>query len=172
MFRVLVLSAPLVLATLHMPAAAQPSSADTTAEGTPCKLSQKKKQGSAIFGNILGGLASRTFGNSPISGYIPFNTVSTTLTDAIACKLDKDEQQKAANATDTAVARGVGASESWESTTRDGVSGSSTVTEKTQLADGSSCMNVTDVVIVNGEETTVPKKMCRKRGATGYAVAV
>jgi hypothetical protein len=30
-------------------------------------------------------------------------------------------------------------------------------------------MTVTDVVIVDGEETVVPKKMCRSRGASGYA---
>ena len=38
-----------------------------------------------------------------------------------------------------------------------------------QLADGSQCVTVNDVVIVDGEETTVPKKMCRKPGASGYA---
>ena len=31
------------------------------------------------------------------------------------------------------------------------------------------CLTVTDVVIVDGEETTVPKRMCRARGASGYA---
>jgi hypothetical protein len=45
----------------------------------------------------------------------------------------------------------------------------SKVTAAEQLADGSNCMTVTDVVIVDGEETVVPKKMCRARGATGYA---
>ena len=32
-------------------------------------------------------------------------------------------------------------------------------------------MTVTDVVIVDGEETTVPKRMCRAKGASGYARA-
>jgi hypothetical protein len=29
-------------------------------------------------------------------------------------------------------------------------------------------MTVTDVVIVDGQETTVPKKMCRAPGKSGY----
>jgi hypothetical protein len=32
-------------------------------------------------------------------------------------------------------------------------------------------MTVTDVVIVGGEETTVPKTMCRRPGASGYVLA-
>ena len=38
-----------------------------------------------------------------------------------------------------------------------------------KLADGGQCLTVTDVVIVDGEETTVPKKMCRAKGASAYA---
>jgi hypothetical protein len=48
------------------------------------------------------------------------------------------------------------------------VSGKSTVTGEEKLADGGQCMTVNDVVIVDGEETTVPKKMCRAAGASGY----
>ena len=55
------------------------------------------------------------------------------------------------------------------STCRANVSGVSKVTASEQLADGGSCMTVTDVVIVDGEETTVPKRMCRAKGASGYA---
>jgi hypothetical protein len=36
------------------------------------------------------------------------------------------------------------------------------------LADGSQCLTVSDVVIVDGEETNVPKKMCKAKGASGY----
>jgi hypothetical protein len=32
-------------------------------------------------------------------------------------------------------------------------------------------LTVRDVVIVNGEETTVPKTMCRAPGASGYTLA-
>jgi hypothetical protein len=32
-------------------------------------------------------------------------------------------------------------------------------------------MTVTDVVIIDGEETTVPKRMCRGKGDSGYRKA-
>lgn len=170
MFRVLMLSVPLVMATWQVPAMAQADDAEAAEQGTPCKLSRKKKQGSALFGNILGGIASSTIGRSGIGAYIPFNTVSTTLTDAIACKLDQDEQKKAARATEVAITKGVGGSESWASTTREGVSGTSTVTAQARGADGADCVTVDDVIIVNGEETIASKRMCRAQGGSGYAV--
>ena len=49
------------------------------------------------------------------------------------------------------------------------VSRRSKVTAQEQLADGATCMTVTDVVIVDGEETTVPKRMCRARGTSAFA---
>ena len=66
---------------------------------------------------------------------------------------------------------GVGTSSNWQSESRPNVSGSSTVTGQQARADGSTCLTVRDVVIVNGEETTVPKTMCRAPGASGYTLA-
>jgi hypothetical protein len=44
-----------------------------------------------------------------------------------------------------------------------GVTGSSTVTAAaTPLADGNPCMTVTDIVIIDGQETRAPKRMCRQ----------
>jgi hypothetical protein len=51
------------------------------------------------------------------------------------------------------------------------VTGSSTVTGKVASTDGASCVMVTDIIIVNGEETKANKKMCRAKGAKGYALA-
>ena len=59
---------------------------------------------------------------------------------------------------------GVGTTASWESESRPGVRGSSTVTA--QQSDG--CMTVTDVVIVDGEETRAPKQMCRRPPSNRY----
>jgi surface antigen len=76
--------------------------------------------------------------------------------------LDCDEQDKAASATEEAVRGGVGTTTTWRSETRPGVTGSSTVTAaSTTQADGE-CMTVTDVVIVDGQETRAPKRMCRR----------
>src|SRR6185436_5224048 len=97
--------------------------------------------------------------------------VSSLLTDAIARKLNCKEQVQAATATTEATRGGVGTSASWTSETRQDVSGSSTVVAQNNRSDGASCMTVNDVVIVNGEETTVAKTMCRAPGASGYTLA-
>ncbi len=90
------------------------------------------------------------------------------LVEAIATLLDCDEQQQAASATEQAMQGGVGTSVTWTSETRSGVSGSSTVTAANQGANGGQCLTVTDIVIVDGEETRAPKQMCRTPPSTRY----
>ena len=89
--------------------------------------------------------------------------VGSYLTDELMKMLDCKEQKQAAQATDKAMRGGVGTEVSWKSDLRANVSGSSKVTGQEQLADGTQCLTVTDVVIVDGEETTVPKKMCKAK---------
>jgi hypothetical protein len=96
---------------------------------------------------------------------------TTLLTDELLKMLDCKEQQQAAKATDEAIRGGVGSEVAWQSESRANVRGTSKVTGQEQLADGGNCLTVTDVVIVDGEETTVPKRMCRAKGASGYAKA-
>ena len=149
-----------------------PSTANTSSSKGGCDATAPKSRGSRIFGNMLGGVASRTVGRTGIGYYVPIPEVSGILTDAIACKLEPAEQKQAATATMSATRGGkVGSSASWNSSARDGVSGTSTVIAKTADAGGTSCMTVNDVVIVNGEETTVSKRMCRARGSSGYTLA-
>ena len=45
---------------------------------------------------------------------------------------------------------------------RPGVTGSSTVTAHNTTAAEGECVTVTDVVIVDGQETRAPKRMCRR----------
>lgn len=90
------------------------------------------------------------------------------LSDQLLTMLDCKEQQQAAKATEKAIRGGVGTEVSWKSETRPNVTGRSKVTAQEKLADGSGCLTVTDVVIVEGQETTVPKRMCRAKGASGY----
>lgn len=71
-------------------------------------------------------------------------------------------------ATQEAIRGGVGTEVGWKSETNPAVSGRSKVTGEEQLADGGRCVTVTDVIIVDGEETTVPKRMCRPVGASAY----
>ncbi|MBB5684337.1 hypothetical protein [Sphingobium boeckii] len=174
MYRAIILSLPLLAAsvsTVALPSPVRAAMQDGEEAVAPCK-SPKQKKKNKLFGSIIGAVADRTVGSNPITNFIPYNTMATTLTDAIACKLDKDEQKKAAEATEAVVTRSVGASESWTSDTREGVSGTSTVTASTQIASGGTCRTVTDVIIVNGEETSVDKKMCRAPGQSAYVVSV
>ena len=160
---------PLLLLTAQPAAFAKNRGGDDQA--TQC---QPKKKKSGMFGAIAGGIAGAALGGwggtggALLAAGLP---VASLLTDAIIAKLDCKEQVQAATATDSAVRGGVGTTSTWESETRPGVKGSSTVRDQRASADGSSCMLITDVVIVDGEETTVDKKMCRKPGGGNYVLA-
>ncbi|NYF31752.1 MULTISPECIES: hypothetical protein [Sphingopyxis] len=136
----------------------------------------KGKKGNSIGRNILGNVINDAVGDvaskAGVYSYVPISEVSGTLTDAIACRLDPAEQVQAAAATEEAT-RGeeVGATANWTSGTRENVSGSSTVAAKNELADGTQCMNVTDIIIVEGEETRVSKRMCKGPGQARYVLA-
>lgn len=136
----------------------------------------KGKSGSSIGRGILNSVIRDAVGDAAskagIYSYVPISEVSGTLTDAIACRLDPAEQVQAAGATEE-VTRGeaVGATANWTSATREGVSGSSTVAARSDLADGTRCMNVTDVIIVEGEETRISKRMCKGPGEARYVLA-
>ena len=82
--------------------------------------------------------------------------------DAVERMLNCDEQRQAADATERAIAGPVGTAANWTSETRPGVSGSWKVTAvEAAAADGSQCLTVTDIIIVNGQEARAPKRMCR-----------
>jgi hypothetical protein len=131
---------------------------------TPAKKAKRSLFGN-IVGNIAGNLADRAGVGSVAGVSLP---VGSLLSDAIINLLNCKEQQQAANATNEAIRGGVGTESSWQSETRPNVHGSSKVTGQEQTANGGDCLTVTDVVIVDGEETTVPKKMCRSPGQSGY----
>ena len=136
----------------------------------------KGKKGSRAGRNILGGILNDAIGDAAgrtgFGSYLPSAEVAGTLTDAIACRLDPAEQVQAAAATEE-VTRGeaVGATANWTSETRENVSGSSTVVARNDERGGRRCMSVTDVVIVEGEETTVSKRMCKGPGEARYVIA-
>lgn len=139
-----------------------------------CSTKSNNSIGKSILGGVIGSVTnSATSRMGAVGTFVPRAEVAGVLTNAIACRLDPEEQVQAADATLEAT-RGeeVGSSSNWQSNTRDNVSGSSTVTQKTALNDGTSCMNVTDVVIVEGEETTVSKRMCKSKGQAKYVIMV
>ena len=122
---------------------------------------------SRAIGGLAGGVAGAVLGRrSPVGRLATIALaapVGALIGDTIARLLDCREQEQAAAATEQAVERGVGTTTNWTSETRPNVTGSSTVTAAaTPLPDGNPCVTVTDVVIVDGEETRAPKRMCRR----------
>jgi surface antigen len=153
MKRIVLAAAPLLfLVALPTEAEAQ--------RGQNCSYEAQARRQAAR--NILGGIAGGVLGGvgGAAAAALP---MASMLGDALMNLLDCREQQKAAAATDEVV-RGarVGNTVEWESESRPGVRGSSTVTAVENNAADGECMTVTDVVIVDGEETRAPKRMCRR----------
>ena len=163
--------AALVLAVPASPAipATQDGSQQEPQQGK-CDDTPQKKAKRSMLGGMLGGLAGGILGNAGgmASTLIP---AASILGDELLKLLDCKEQKQAVTATNEAIRGGVGTEVKWQSETRQNVSGSSKVTGEEKRADGAHCVTVTDVVIVDGEETNVPKRMCRGQGESGYRKA-
>ncbi len=158
-----------------------PSASSNSSTSDGCPKGKKKSAGSSIFGSVLGQVAGNAASRAGVSSWVPISEVSDQLTNAIACRLDPEEQKQAAQATleatrsDVAItdaAPDVGSTSTWTSNTREDVSGSSTVVARNDdEATGLQCITVTDVIIVKGEETTANKRMCRVPGSARYSLA-
>jgi surface antigen len=164
MFRAAFLALPLVLAPVALPApvAAADEVQSRTGENCDQQGETRRRRGRGI-GGMLGGIAGGFIGG-PVGTVTSVLPVGSLLGEAIASLLDCREQRQAAVATEEAV-RGdrVGTTSTWSSETRSNVTGSSTLTAAEPAAsDGSQCVTVTDVVIIDGEETRAPKRMCRR----------
>lgn len=160
MFRAFLLALPLtfVVPVLPQPASAQERSRDCNQNST----------GRNVARGVLGGLARRGLGR--IGGPSIIAVPASTVLDAgIISLLDCREQAQAVEASNQAVRGGVGTTSTWTSETRPGVSGSSAATGEERLADGTHCMTVTDIIIVDGQETRAPKRMCRGPNQARYA---
>ncbi len=133
--------------------------------------------GRSILGRVIGDVAGRASNSLGYAArFVPSAEVADTLTDAIACRLDTQEQVKAKDATIEAT-RGerVGTSVGWTSETRANVSGRSTVVAREDAPAGqpagTRCMMIDDVILVNGQETVQQKRMCRVPPSPRYALA-
>ena len=183
MLRPVFVAVPLILAPLGAsapaPAATASAAASQSRTGEDCSQQrQSRRRSGRAIGGVLGGVAGMFGGPvggvaGTVAGALP---VGELLGEAIASMLDCQEQQKAVQAQEQVIAQAerggdveVGTTRTWESETRPGVTGSSTVTAvETASADGD-CITVTDVVIVDGEETRAPKRMCRRPPNNRYA---
>lgn len=167
--------------------------AQKASKSTGCGEGKSGDAVSGAIGGMLGGLGRRTARSAGVPLFVPVAEFADTLTTEIACKLDPEEQEQAADATfeatrfdpsrsggedsaqgapmGTRVGPPVGQSAAWTSGTRDSVQGSSTVTARDESAqDGTDCITVTDVIIVEGEETKAEKRMCRAPGKARYSI--
>ena len=132
-----------------------------------CKKSRGRGQ---LLGGIFGGVIGSAAGLDKI-GTLIAGAAGAVLVGELACKLSEDEQEKAAEATLAVVEKEeVGAVAKWQSPSRGGVSGSSTVTALNTEPNGRKCLTITDVAIIDGEETRVSKQMCRGAGQSKYAI--
>jgi surface antigen len=138
-----------------------------------CQEQQRRgrRRGRAIggvVGGVAGGLLGRGSTLQRLATVALSAPVGALIGDAIARRLDCHEQRQAAAATEQVVERGVGATQTWTSDTRPGVTGSSTVTAAAAPVEGNPCVTVTDIIIVDGEETRAPKRMCRRPPTNRY----
>lgn len=102
---------------------------------------------------------------------IPTNTGVADAIVRIGCSLEPEERRRAAEARDRAAEQDeVGATAQWTSETRPDVSGSSTVTARNSQPNGSTCLEITDVVIIDGEEVRAARTMCREAGGSRYVL--
>ena len=131
----------------------------------------KKSRGRGnLLGGIFGGVVGSAAGLDKL-GTLIASAASAVLVGELACKLSQEEQERAAEATMAVVEKEeVGAVAKWQSPTRGGVSGSSTVTALNTEPNGRKCLTITDVAIIDGEETRVSKQMCRGAGQSKYAI--
>ncbi len=142
-----------------------------------CEEGKKGDVARGILGGILGGAANDLARSSGVTRFVPVPEFTDQLTTEIACKLTPEEQEQAANATieatrgaDNGSLPDIGSSAAWESTSRENVKGTSTVTGREKTSGEVDCITVTDVIIVEGEETRANKRMCRPPGSARYSI--
>jgi surface antigen len=164
--RFLLLAAPLLLLPVSVPSTPLDGAAHAQSRsGENCqRRNEGRRQGGAVLGGIARGVLGRV-GGGAANVIMPMGSM---LGDAIMNLLDCREQEKAATATEEAVRGGnVGDSATWRSDSRPNVTGTSTVTA-VDRSGGDDCMTVTDVIIVDGQETSAPKRMCRRPPTNRY----
>lgn len=182
MLRSFTISACLLAAAATVPALPAGAAFAVQGAGQQCAQTPARQTRRSILGGLGGALASGLLGSNRVTGTIAnFVPVQSMLSDAIMNLLDCDEQRKAADATDRVTQQaersGVGSTVEWSSESRRNVRGRSTVTAVDAApaggvsGGGRRCMTVTDIVIIDGEETAMPKRMCRIPPATRYARA-
>jgi surface antigen len=166
MYRAFLLAAPLLLIPVALPSTPLDAAAIAQSRtGENCQRNETRRRGGSALGGLGRSILGRVGAGSAANIIAP---VGSMLGDAIMNMLDCREQEQAARATEEAVRGGnVGDSASWRSETRANVTGTSTVTAA-DTSGGDDCMMVTDVVIVDGQEASEEKRLCRRPPSNRY----
>lgn len=180
MLRAALISTALIVATAApvLPAAQQAAAAQPSADASKC--SPARRRGGGLLG-ALGRVAASSavnsvLGSNPVTSTISsFLPVEDLLDETLLKLLCKDEQKKAAKATEDVTIQaertGGNAKVEWQSESRKNVKGRSEVTGfESAGTGGGRCMKVRDVVIIDGEETKMEKRMCKQPPKPGYAM--
>lgn len=111
---------------------------------------QCRRGGGQPAGGFAGGVdggAAKLDGRGVIMSVL----LGAGLSVEIACRLDEEERKAAANATLALIKReNLGATAAWISPTREGVSGSSTITGLGTQPNGKRCLSINDIAIIDG----------------------
>lgn len=166
MYRAFLIAAPLLLIPVSLPSTPLDGAAVAQSrDGRNCQRNEGRRRGGSALGGIARGVLGRVGGGAAANIVAPMGSM---LGDAIMNMLDCREQEQAAQATEQATRSGnVGDSASWQSASRPNVSGTSTVTAA-DTSGGDDCMMVTDVVIVDGQEASEEKRLCRRPPSNRY----
>lgn len=137
-----------------------------TKSGATCS----KRSTGNVIGGVIGGLAGGAIGLDGL-GTAMSGLIGATLAGEIACQLDEQEKGIAADAAIAVTKKEkVGATAAWVSPTREGVSGSSTITDLNTQPNGTRCLSIADIAIIDGEETRIIKRMCRSKAGEPYRI--
>ncbi len=163
-------------AVLALTATIPPASAATASSTEPvaaeCRPSKIQRLDALVGGHRFAKFVDTRVGRVGMAVWDKANALGGRLTGAIARKLNADERRQADAASTIAVCQGIAGREiRWISTSRTGVSGTSTVTALESDARLGRCITVRDIVIVDGLETRTAKRLCRAPGASGYRLA-
>lgn len=171
--KILLLGVLLVAAVEAPPALAQREGAQNRAAQPDAQGRCQNQETRRRRGSLIGGIAGRALGRAGVPSSVAGVAIPTEriLSEAVTALLDCREREQAVAATNEAVRGGVGTTSTWQSETRPSVSGSSTVTGQTVGANGGHCLTVSDLIIVEGQETRVPKTMCRQPPSNRYVRA-
>ena len=171
MMRVTVIAALVLVAPIECSRPRQWQHAVGGRRKARCDDTRKKKAKRSIFGSVLGGIAGGNRRRSTSAAWSSLLPVGSILADELMKLLDCKEQSRRR----TLPPKPFGGRRTevrWQSEkSRQNVSGVSKVTARAATCRWRHCMTVTDVVIIDGEETTVPKRMCRGKGDSGYRKA-